>query len=69
MTQDRLIELEIRYTYQQDTIKQLSDVVAEQGRLLGSLRADVEALRRQLDLLRTQPADERPPADDPPPHY
>ena len=63
MTQDRLTELEIRYVHQQDTLDQLSDVVASQGRLIDALRAELEALKRMADAPKT------PPADDPPPHY
>lgn len=63
MNQDRLTELEIRYVHQQDTLDQLSDVVASQGRLIDALRAELEALKRLAD------APKNPPADDPPPHY
>jgi SlyX protein len=61
----RVTELEIRFTHQQDTIDQLSDVVASQGRLIQALRAEVEVLKRQhvavLEALKPPPADERPP--------
>jgi SlyX protein len=59
---ERVIDLQIRYTHQQDTIQQLSDMVAQQGRALEALRAEVEVLKRQLDgSKQTPPADERPP--------
>lgn len=59
---ERVIDLQIRYTHQQDTIQQLSDMVAQQGRALEALRAEVEVLKRQLDGSKpTPPADERPP--------
>jgi SlyX protein len=61
--EERLTELEIRYTHQQDMIEQLSDLVARQGRLLDALRAEIDRLRRQAE------ADEPTPPNERPPHY
>jgi uncharacterized coiled-coil protein SlyX len=43
--EQRIDELEIRYTLQQDLIAQLSDVVARHEKELAKLRALVEELR------------------------
>ena len=60
----RLIDLEVRYSYLERTVRELDDVVVE-------LRAEVEALRRQVRMLedaqRGEPRD--PPANEKPPHY
>lgn len=61
---DRLDELEIRYTLQQDVIAQLSDVVARHEK-------EIERLRSVLEQLRGK-SEAAPLAFDPdekPPHY
>ncbi|MCS6902059.1 MAG: SlyX family protein [Myxococcales bacterium] len=60
--EERLTELEIRYTHQQEVIDQLSDLVAWQGRQLDALRAELDRLRRYAE------ADEPSPHERPP-HY
>ena len=64
----RVTDLEIRFTHQQDTIDQLSDVIASQGRVIDALRAEVEALKRQQAGL-AEALKPPPPADERPPHY
>ena len=46
---ERLDELEIRYTLQQDLLTQLGEVVARQGKELERLRALVGELRAPRD--------------------
>jgi SlyX protein len=60
---ERLTELEIRYTHQQELLEQLSDVIAQQGLEIASLRAALGALQRQADAAGLTPPNE------PPPHY
>jgi SlyX protein len=62
--QDRIVELEIRYTHQQRMLEELSDVVAEQGRTIDRLAKELLALRARVAEL----GDEEP-GDDKPPHY
>lgn len=64
MSEERITELELRYTLQQDLLQQLSDVVLRH-------QQELDRLRRELDLLRTS-RDEAPiplNAEEPPPHY
>jgi SlyX protein len=62
--EERLKELEIRYSLQQDLVQQLSDVIARHDRELAKLRAE-------LDELRARRADDQLPfdPDESPPHY
>ena len=62
--EERVTELEVRYTLQQELLRQLSDVVLQHGR-------ELDALRRELDLLRSRQHDAPTPAsaDELPPHY
>ena len=62
--EDRLNELEVRYTLQQDLLQQLSDVVARLDRDLARVRTELDELRsrRTSDPLPFDP-------DEKPPHY
>lgn len=69
MTEERLIDLETRLSYQDETLRVLSDTVARQQKQIDQL----ESLTRQLlDRVRTL-ADpgvfKGSPADEVPPHY
>lgn len=61
---DRLDELEIRYTHQQELLGQLSDVVARHEK-------ELERLRALLDQLRAPREEGQLPFDpnESPPHY
>ena len=64
----RLMELEVRYTHQQDTIETLSDALYEQQRALRALTARVAALEgRGSAGGGSEPA--RDPEAERPPHY
>jgi uncharacterized coiled-coil protein SlyX len=78
--EERLTELELRYTLQEETLRELSDVLLSQGR-------ELDRLRRDLELLRSRPDEAAGPAamaaaqeleipallpallDEKPPHY
>ncbi len=63
----RLIDLESRLAHQERMAEDLSAVMAEQGRLLDALTAQ---LRRMTDRLQDLEDDRyRAPDDKPPPHY
>ncbi|NOK34669.1 SlyX family protein [Corallococcus exercitus] len=49
MEDKRLVELEIRYTQQQELLQELSDVLYQQGRVIDALQAELERLKRKLD--------------------
>jgi SlyX protein len=47
--EQRLIELEIKYSYQQDLLTQLNEVIIEQGRQISDLQKEIVVLRRHLE--------------------
>ena len=65
---DDLLELQTQISYQEDTVQQLNDVVTRQ-------QADIDLLRREVDLLKDKLLElvasaRAAEADDvPPPHY
>ena len=62
MDDERITELELRYTLQQELLRQLSDVVLQHGRELDQLRRELERLRnRQHEAPAPFSPDERPP--------
>lgn len=66
--EERIIELETRFAYQDETLRVLSDTVAEQQRQIESLRGLCLQLAERV---RNQSADpfKAIPADEVPPHY
>jgi SlyX protein len=66
-TEQRLVELEIKVSYAEDTLDQLNQVIVRQ-------QAEIELLQRTLRRLMEQAQDRadptpRPPQDELPPHY
>jgi len=64
----RMTELEEKFSFQEDTLQQLNDVVAVQGRQIMELAAQLKSCKEQLDGLRErdrsgngETVDERPP--------
>ena len=64
----RMTELEEKFSFQEDTLQQLNDVVALQGRQITELAAQLKSCKEQLDVLRErdrsgngETVDERPP--------
>ncbi|NBD14479.1 MULTISPECIES: SlyX family protein [Corallococcus] len=49
MEDKRLVELEIRYTQQQELLQELSDVLYQQGRVIDALRAELDRLKGKLE--------------------
>ena len=65
--QDRLTDLEIQLTHQEDTIDQLNRVVADQEQRLGRLELSLQRLASEhRDLKEGLSPDV---TDQPPPHY
>ncbi|MCP3104026.1 SlyX family protein [Myxococcus sp. K15C18031901] len=50
MDEKRIAELEIRYMQQQETLQELSDVLYQQQRLIDALRAELELLKKKIDV-------------------
>ncbi len=46
---ERIIELEIRFMQQQELLQELSDVLYGQQRLIDTLKAEVELLKKKLE--------------------
>jgi uncharacterized coiled-coil protein SlyX len=57
----RLVDLEIRYTHLEKQVEELSQVVFEQQLLLGRMGKDLLALRARLASTDEGAPDERPP--------
>jgi len=64
----RVTELEEKFSFQEDTLQQLNDVVAVQGRQIMELAVQLKSCKEQLDGLRErdrsgvgETVDERPP--------
>jgi uncharacterized coiled-coil protein SlyX len=62
----RLEELEIRYAFQQDELRQLDEVVLEQAARIEALATELRSLREQVD---RDASPEPPPEEQVPPHY
>jgi SlyX protein len=66
--EDRLIELESRMSFQDQTLQELNDIVAAQQQELGALRMALQDLDRRLRAL-TPPPLAGAEDETPPPHY
>ncbi len=65
---DRLVDLETRIAFQEESIQVLSQSLVHQQQIIGSLQREVDELRQRLQAMSTSPLqgdDEEPP----PPHY
>jgi SlyX protein len=70
MSDQRLVDLETRVAFQEDTINQLNDVIVEMRSEIDRLRESQRRLLDQVQELRAQPTDVGvDPAAEVPPHY
>lgn len=68
--EEKLIDMESRYSHQEDLLQQLNDVVASQGRQMDLLQNRLQLMIEQISDLQSQiPATGDSPANEPPPHY
>ena len=65
--ESRVVELETRQAFQDDTIQALNDVVVEQGRVIERLQLQVAELIKRYEEMVGQYGSEGDEA--PPPHY
>lgn len=65
---DRLIDLEIRLTHQEDTIATLNEAVIQQQQQIDKLSHELHLARRRLNELDLTPG-MNPQVEPPPPHY
>lgn len=69
--QEKIVELETKYSYQEDLLQQLNDEVVRQQRQLQQVIGEMRELRAQLsDLMaREGGAGIQPESGEKPPHY
>jgi len=66
--EDRLVEMEIKITYQEDTVQELNKVIYQQQKMIDQLEATCRFLLDQVkDLSDT--ASEKSASNERPPHY
>ncbi|MBK4988902.1 hypothetical protein IAE33_002397 [Pseudomonas sp. S60] len=65
--EQRMVELETRQAFQDDTIQALNDVVVEQGRVIERLQLQMAELLKRYEEMVGQYGSEGEEA--PPPHY
>ena len=66
MSDQRLIELEIRYAHLEDYVQKLNSTVIEQQRAIEDLRKKIVDLERSMN---AYPGEERLLKNEKPPHY
>ncbi len=69
MIEDRLIDIETKLAYQEDTIQALNEIVSSQQGQLNRLQKSCELLIERMQDFRGQIGDPIDPADEQPPHY
>jgi len=62
----RLDDLEVRYAFQDETVRQLDEVLRDQANEIASLRAQLKTVSEQL---KETLGPEAPPEEQVPPHY
>ena len=65
---ERIIELETRVTFQEESIQSLSQAFGHQQQIINELRLEIDELRQRLKAVTTSIIDEET-IDLPPPHY
>lgn len=68
--EEKLIELETKFSYQEDLLSDLNAIVARQQRQLDELISEVSGIKEQLqDTLEQGPAGGQEEQIEKPPHY
>lgn len=68
--EDRLIELETKFSYQEDLLSDLNHIVAKQQRQLDELITEMSGIKEQLqDAAERGSAEGHDEQDEKPPHY
>lgn len=66
---ERLIDIETKLAFQEDTVQALNDVVCRQQKQIDQLEAQVRRLAERLKQLAEAQTPASPPLDEKPPHY
>ena len=68
--EERLIELETKFSYQEGLLSDLNDIVAKQQRQLDNLITEMSGIKEQLqDAAERGSAEGHEEQDEKPPHY
>lgn len=68
--QDQLIDLQTRVAFQEDTLEQLNNIIAQQDADITQLKQQIRILAERLeDAVRAQAQGTGEIADERPPHY
>jgi SlyX protein len=67
--EDRLIEIETRFAYQEKTVKELNEVIISQQKSIDKLEAGLAKLSERFGQLSQVLSGIDAPADEKPPHY
>lgn len=68
--EEKLIELETKFSYQEDLLSDLNGIVAKQQRQLDELIGEMSGIKEQLqDSLERGPAAGQQEQNEKPPHY
>ncbi len=68
MIENRLVDIEIKLFYQEETIKELNSVVCEQQKQIDQLELVCKVFESQIKDL-PEAIGEKPPLNEKPPHY
>lgn len=69
MTEDRLIELEIKMSYQDDLLQTLNTIIATQQRQIDRLEQAYKSMSERVNSLAVKTADDAQQTYEIPPHY
>lgn len=69
VNEDRIIEIETKVLYQEDTIEQLNQVVVEQDKQIRKLKEALELLTRNFKSVLEMTQEHIKPGHERPPHY
>ncbi len=69
MDDERLAKIETKLAFQEDLIEELNKSIYQQQKRLERLEATCEALARRLSSLAESVNENKPSADERPPHY
>ncbi|RUO29385.1 hypothetical protein CWE12_10425 [Aliidiomarina sedimenti] len=65
----RMMDLESQLAFQEETIEQLNQLVAEQNHELATFKRHLQLLAGRLSQIKDQQSEDTNPVDERPPHY